>query len=315
LLKKGYSYKNIGDALERSKSSIGYEVKENSVKGKYDPKKAQHKAYVKRHKASFRGKQIVKNSKLRTFIEFELLKDQSPSAISGRIKYKEKHLSNISKNTIYRFLDSPYGQLISNKRKKVKKRSKKNQKVTKLKDRTFIDKRPKIIEKRGRVGDVEADFIVSGRSGKGILLVIVCRKIRIVFIEILYEVSVDEVHKAFLKIQKRFPEMKSITTDNDILLKMHKVLEKLLGLKIYFCFPYHSWEKGTVENANKYIRKYIPKGSDISQYTRCEIEAVEKKLNQRFMECLKFATPQEELNKHRKRIKKNKKTTSIVVKK
>lgn len=184
---------------------------------------------------------------------------------------------------------------------KKKKRPVGRKKATELKDRTFIDKRPKIIDNRARIGDVEADFIVSGRGGKGILLVVVCRKIRVAFLEIIYDVSIDKVHKSFVKIQNRFPEIKSITTDNDILLQMHKTLEKLLKLKIYFCHPYSSWEKGAVENLNKQIRKYIPKGSDLSKYDEEYISLVEEKCNDRFMEILRYKTPKEKLLEHRKR--------------
>ena len=225
---------------------------------------------------------------------------QSPEGISGRIEHHEKSLPDVSKDVIYQFLRSPYGKIIGLLLKK-KKRPIRPLKVTELKDRTFIDKRPKIIDNRARIGDVEADFIVSGRGGKGILLVVVCRKIRVAFLEIIYDVSIDEVHKAFLKIKKRFPEMKSITTDNDILFRMHKTLEKLLKLKIYFCHPYSSWEKGAVENLNKQIRKYIPKGSDLSKYDEEYISLVEEKCNDRFMEILKFKTPTEKLLEHRKR--------------
>lgn len=173
--------------------------------------------------------------------------------------------------------------------------------MTKLKDRTFIDKRPKIIDSRARIGDIEADFIVSGRDGKGIILTAVDRKIRMAFLEIIYDVSIDEVHKSFVKIKNRFPEMKSITTDNDILFKMHKTLEKLLELKIYFCHPYHSWEKGSIENLNGIIRKYIPKGSDLSNYDEEYISLVKDKCNQRYMKVLKYKTPEEKLEEHRKR--------------
>ena len=170
-----------------------------------------------------------------------------------------------------------------------------------LKDRVFIDKRPKFIEKRERIGDAEADFIVSGKSGKGVLLVVECRKLRVSFLEIIHEVTIDNVHLAFQKIKNRFPELKTLTIDNDILFQMHKTLENLLKVKIYFCNPYHSWEKGTVENVNKFIRKDIPKGSDLSLYDKKEIKELEKKCNNRFMECLKFATPKEKLQAHRAR--------------
>lgn len=300
--------REISYALKRSVSTISEEIRKNSVKGKYDSKKAHHKSYIKRHDASFRGQKIISNKKLRTFIENNLLDGQSPEGISGRLKYQEKHLTYVSKDVIYQYLRSPYGKIIGLLLKK-KKRPIRRKKVTELKDRVFIDKRPKIIDNRARIGDVEADFIVSGRGGKGILLTIACRKIRVAFLEIIYDVSIDEIHKAFTKIKKRFPEMKTATTDNDVLLQMHKTLEKLLKIKIYFCHPYHSWEKGSVENLNKQVRKYIPKGSDLFRYDEEFISLVEEKCNNRFMELLKYKTPEEKLEEHRRRKNKYKKTT------
>jgi IS30 family transposase len=302
LLEKKYSFRDIAKALGRSVSTISEEINSNSVGNEYDPKKAQNKAYVRRHTASFRGQKIVVNKELRSFVEKHLLDGQSPAAISGRIKYQEKHLPYVSKDTVYRYLRSPYGKIIGLKLK-IKKRPKKGAPKKKLAERLFIDRRPKIIDKRGRIGDAEADFIVSGRAGRGILLTVVCRKLRAVFLEIIYDVSVDEVHQAFLKIQKRFPELKSVTLDNDILFKMHKTLSELLKLKIYFCHPYHSWEKGSIENANKFIRHYLPKSSDLSRYSKNEISTIEKKCNERFMECLNYATPIEVLARYRQKQK------------
>jgi transposase, IS30 family len=302
LLNREYSLRDIAKALSRSVSTVSEEIKNNSTRGRYNPEKAQHKAYVRRHTASFRGKKIVANKELRSFVEKHLLDGQSPEAIGGRLKHQEKKLPYASKDTIIRFLNSPYGKIIGLKIKK-KKRPKRGAKKKKLSDRTFIDKRPRIIEKRGRVGDAEGDFIVACKSGKGILPVVVCRKLRVTFLEIIHDVSVDEVHKAFLRIKKRFPELKSLTLDNDILFRMHKTLSKLLGMKIYFCHPYHSWEKGEVENTNKFIRKYIPKGSDLSRYTAEEILETERRCNRRFMKCLDYATPEEKLNKYRRKQK------------
>jgi len=108
---------------------------------------------------------------------------------------------------------------------------------------------------------------------------------------------------AFVRIKQRFPEMRTITTDNDLLLQRHKELEGLLGVKIYFCHPYHSWEKGMIENTNGEIRKSIPKGSDISKYSKRFIRGVETKINDRYMECLGYMTPHEALDKYRKQKK------------
>jgi IS30 family transposase len=307
LLDKNYSLRNIASVLKRSISTISEEVSRNSVKGIYDPTKAQMKAYVRRHKVSYRGKKIVNHQELKKFVEQNLLDGQSPEAISGRIEHHEKNLPNVSKNTIYRFLRSPYGKVVGLKLKKKKRPRKRRKKVTQLEDRIFIDKRSKIIEKRGRVGDLEVDFIVSGKDGKGVLMVAVDRKLRVVFLELILEVTVDNVHSSCQQIKKRFPELKSITLDNDLLFQMHKTLEEVLSVPIYFCHPYHSWEKGSVENRNKIIRQFIPKGSDLSRYDKKEIKAVENYLNDRYLKCLKYATPKEKLKKHRDRKKKIKK--------
>ena len=297
--------RSIARALHRSVSTISDEAMRNSVKGEYDPGKAHLKSYVRRHRASYRGKKITADPALNTFVERNLLDGQSPEAIAGRIRYHEKQLPRVSKDTIYRFLRSPYGKVIGLKLKK-KKRPRRRKKVTQLQDRVFIDKRPQIIEKRLRVGDVEADFIVSGRDGKGVLLGVVDRRLRVAFLEIIHHVTIDAVHAACERIKQRFPEMRTATIDNDLLFQMHRVLEKLLHITIYFCHPYHSWEKGSIENVNKIVRKFIPKGSDLSRYDREEIQAVEDFLNDRFMGCLKYATPKEALERHSQRKRKQK---------
>lgn len=248
---------------------------------------------------------IVGSRRLKTFVDGHLYDDQSPEAIAGRLRHREKKFVYVSKDSIYRYIKSVYGRKIESFRKK---RSRGRRKISRkrnfLTDRTFINKRPKCVEKRQRLGDAEADFIESGKSGKGVILVVVDRKTRVSFLKQIIKVKVDRVHQAFLKTQKRFPELKTITTDNDILLQKHKELEKLLGVKIYFCHQYHSWEKGTVENTNKRIRKDIPKGSDISSYSKSFIEKLEQKLNRRIMECLNYKTPSEKLKEARKKKKK-----------
>lgn len=295
--------RNIAGVLRRSVSTVSDELKRNRVRGSYDPRKAHHKAYVRRKYAKYQGMKIVGHPRLRAFVEQALWESRSPESIAGRIKNHERYLPRISADSIERFLRSIHGRRIeAHRRQLIRKRSwrRKRPKVTRLKDRKFIDIRPKIINRRGRIGDVEADFILSGKSGRGILLTIVDRKLRLSFLEKILPVSIKNVHRAFIHIKKRYPELKTITTDNDLLLERHQELEKLLETTIYFCHPYHSWEKGTIENTNGEVRKSIPKGSDISQYSRSFIRSVEVKINHRYMECLKYRTPKEALELHRK---------------
>jgi len=257
---------------------------------------------VRRRNSKYQAMKIVEDPSLKDFVEKGLYDGQSPGNIAGRVCKKEKHLPKIGKDSIYRYVGSIYGRKIENFINKRKHRRKgRGKKVTKLKDRVFIDKRPKYINDRERIGDAEADFIVSGKKGHGIVLTLADRKARVSFIEQILDVSILNVEKAFLRIKKIFPELKTITTDNDVLFRHHKRLEKLLGVKIYFCNPYHSWEKGTIENTNKYIRKDIPKGSDISKYSKKFIHSIEDKLNRRFMEVLNYETPSEVLKRFRKR--------------
>ena len=299
---KKHSLRSIAKSLRRAVSTISDELKRNKVKNVYDALKAQLKSYTRRKYSKYQGKKIVRHSKLRTFVETRLMDDQSPCAIAGRLRKREKDLPSVSKESIYRYIRSPYGRNIEiHRQMKRSRRRGRRTKQQQLDGRTFIHERPQHINKRTRGGHAEADFIVSGKCGHGILLVVVDRKMRVSFLERILVVTILQVHKAFLRIMKRYPEMKTFTTDNDILFRHHKELEKLLGIKIYFCHPYHSWEKGAVENVNKYIRKDIPKSSDLSRYSKKFIASLEEKLNRRAMKCLDYATPQEMLNAFRKR--------------
>lgn len=263
---------------------------------------------MRRRGAKYQGMKIAEHGELKKYVDDNLYDDQSPEAIAGRVTKHEKHLPKVSKNSIRRYIKSVYGRRVEYHRiqqRRKRKRGRKRPKLTKLNDRTFIDKRPKYIQKREIVGDAEADFVVSGKSGKGIILSLTDRRIRISFLERIIEVTIFNVHQAFQKIKGRFSELRSISTDNDILLQKHKELEKLLKVKIYFCHPYHSWEKGTIESTNKYVRKDIPKGSNISRYSKRFIQRLEEKLNRRYMRVLHYKTPQEMLNEYRKRKKRS----------
>lgn len=291
----------IARQLKRSVSTISDELKRNKVKGRYDAKKAQHKTYVRRQNAKYQGKKIVEQPRLQAFVEELLYDDQSPPAIAGRLKQHHQKLPSVSKESIYRYIKSPYGRRLEyyREKKRTKRRGRRPRRGI-FDGRTFIDERPQSINDRKRVGHAEGDFIVSGKSGHGILLVIVDRKLRVVALEQILKPTLQTVTRACQRVKKRYPEWKSMTTDNDLLFQHHKTLEKKLGITIFFCHPYSSWEKGSVENANKRIRRDIPKGSDLSRYSKRFVRLLEEKLNRRFLKCLHYATPAEVLAAYRK---------------
>lgn len=300
LLNKGYSYRDIARTLKRSVSSISEEINNNSVNGIYDPQKANHKAYVKRKNSKYQGMKVVGNFDLWNYLEEKIKEDWSPEAIAGRIRNVDTQIKSISAKGVYKFIYSVYGRNFERfLAYKGKKRKPKGQtKTAQLQDRVFIDKRPKIIEKRRRFGDWEGDFIVSGKNGKGVLLVLYERKAKYTLIKKLMSQKIEEVHRIICELTGGVI-INSLTLDNDIVFRKHKELSEILGIPIYFCHPYHFWEKGGVENTNKLIRRYIPKGSDISQYDDKYIQMVENKLNNRPKKCLNFKTPKEVMLENR----------------
>ena len=291
LLGKRYGIRDIARATGRSPSSISKEIKINSVNGEYDPSKANQKSCARNKYARYQGKKIVQNIGLRKKVDSMLLEGYSPRMISGWLAEAQNKLPNVSDESIRRYLKSPYGKLL--KIPKRKKRRKRGRKRMSLDGRKFIEKRPLAAS----FGDMEADFIVSGKQGKGILLVMMERTTRYLFVKKINKGNMRNVHSAFLGIKERFPCMGNITTDNDILFVRHKELEALMGADIFFCNPHHPWEKGAIENRNREIRKYIPKGSDMSKVSPRKIRNIEEALNNRIMACLRYRSPREKLEK------------------
>lgn len=307
LKRKGYSLRNIAQMLHRSPNTISQEVTLNSTSGQYDPLKANHKAYVKRKYSKYQGMKIVQDKSLSDYVKEKLQQDWSPEQIAGRIKKIDKHIKYASHEAIYKYIYSIYGRQIERylryKGINGKKYGKRN-KNDSIKDRTFIDNRSRIINKRQRFGDWEGDFIVSGKNGKGALLVLRERRARYTIVQKVESRNTDIINEHIYQLTGGLAYFNSLTLDNDISFKKHKQLSELLGCPVYFCHPYHSWEKGGIENENKLIRQYVPKRSDISQYTDEQIRETQDKLNNRPRKCLKFKTPLEMMteNKQFKRL-------------
>ena len=293
LLKKRYSYGDIAEALGRNKSAVSREIRRNSTNGVYDPEKAHHKARAKRLYSKYQGMKVVGNKELRDYVEAKLAKDWSPEEISGRIKEEDTHIKYISPKGVYKFVYSIYGRrLEKHLNYQGKKKSRTRIKTTKLEGRIFIDQRPKIVEHKRRFGDWEGDFIVSGKSGHGVLLVLHERKSRYTLIRKIIRLNMKTAYHYIFEMTSGIV-INTLTLDNDIVFKRHKELSRILGVPVYFCHPYHSWEKGGVENTNKLIRRYIPKGSDISKYSDEYIHMIQDRLNNRPRKCIRYKTPQE----------------------
>jgi transposase, IS30 family len=293
--RQGKTLRWMAKVLDRCVSSISDEIRNNSVNGIYDAKKANHKAFVKREQSKRDCLKIAMNKELQKFVVDNILDHQSPEGISGRLKSVEKGISYASTKAIYKFVESPHGRqiekcLYNNSVKK--KTGKKRGTSVGIDGRVFIDKRPKHIEKRIEFGHFEGDFIESGKDGKGSLLVLVERKTRYPFIAYLEDRSNRNVNRLINELLFGI-SIKSITLDNDISFQKHEELSKLLNSSIYFCHPQSPNEKGTVENRNKAIRRYVKKKSDLSSFPLSHFKMVEEKLRNKFMKCLNYKTPKE----------------------
>ncbi len=281
LLNKGYSVSEIGRELGRHKGSIYREVRRNTVAGSYCSSKAQHKAYVRRKYAKYQAMRIINDMKLRDYIDTHLRLQWSPEQIAGRLAH-EAGLKPISAPTIYKYIRSPYGRQLEYELSLARqKRTKKSQrKVTALKDRVFIDKRPEAANVRAQYGHWEGDFIVGGKHyPKTSLLVLHERVSRYTYVQKISARTAKQVEDRLAEAVRRLGPFKSLTLDNDIAFARHTKLSQLLEAPIYFCQPYHSWEKGGVENANRLIRRFVPKGCNIARFTHKDIAYVENWIN------------------------------------
>jgi len=279
-------------------SAIYRELSRNkSSNGLYLALEADKQAQKRKSKAHQRIR--IPDEFTRKYIEDKIINHQwTPEQISGRLKleYPEHY---VSQETIYQYIYNDYPQLglyLPRKRHRRLPKSKlRKTKGSKIPDRVSIKERPPEIEDRKEFGHFEADCVVSSRKGKGALLTIAERVSRYTIIAKLTEKTSFQANLALSFSLSKYPKglVKSTTYDNGSEFSGHKEVNNVIKMDSYFCEPYHSWEKGTIENRNGVIRYYFPKGTDFSKITEEQIKYVQDKINNRPMKLLGFRTPKE----------------------
>ena len=249
---------------------------------------------------------IVGNMKLREYIETKLLIDDwSPEQIAGRLAH-EIGFEPVSAPTIYKYIRSPYGRQLEHeldlvKKKRSSSKKKWQRKVTALEDRVFVDKRPEAANTRSQYGHWEGDFIVSGKAyGNTSLLVLHERVSRYTLIARIEARTVKAIEDVLIEALPIIGKFKSLTLDNDIAFVRHKKLSEIIEAPVYFCQPYHSWEKGGVENVNRLVRRYVPKSCDISKYSQKDIWDIQHRINDTPRKILDFKTAREVFTMYQK---------------
>jgi len=279
LYRNSVPMRGIARLLERSPNTISRELREKKVKGVYTPKKAQRKTYCRRYLSKRSCMKVSRDPYLSRFVDTHVRLRWSPERMSGHLKLCGYQVST---KAIYRFVyrRSLDNYLIYHKRKQKCRRHK----AQWLDGRQYIEKRPAIATS----GHYEADFVVSSHNQVS-LLVVVDKHTRYTKIERIQNRKHAVVTRAFKKMF-RDTNVKTLTLDNDISFSHWKQLEKILDTIIYFTHPYCSWEKGLVENTNRWIRLFVHKKSDIALATHADIQNALYYLNEIPRQCLNYQT-------------------------
>lgn len=274
---QGNSIRSIAKALQRSPNTISYELTNLKVSGKYLANKASVKAYQKRYYARTWSNKVAKDKRLRSYVDAKLELGWSPKVIAGSAP------ATLSKDAIYRYV-----RLYALSSKLYFKGQPKRKKA--MYKRSLIGERKWIEERilRNELGHWELDFMVSSRS-RAVLLVAVDTLSKRARIELLPDRTKKTVAAGLRRLFKDVIT-KTILTDNDIAFGHWRYFETLLGVPFYFAHPYHSWEKGLVENTNKWIRHFIPKKTDLQTVTEAKILECLAYLNDRPREVLGYKT-------------------------
>lgn len=259
--------------------------------GAYRASYADHRAYVRRKYAKYQGKKICEDRELETFIIKGLILDWNPDEISGRMKEQGK-LFYASKTAIYEWLYSIHGQmyccLLPSMQHRKKKRKGKKTKKEMIPNRIGIEQKP--LDYGTKTGDMETDTIVSGKKTKSKAGITVVKDVFSKLVGLrkissmkpaLNEKAIDDI---IVNLNGRY-----LLRDNGVENKNH---EQAL-VPSFFCHPFSAWEKPHVENENKGLRKYFPKGCDLNEYSQEYISLVEWLLNNKPRKCLGYKTPYE----------------------
>ncbi len=314
--KQGLSIRAIANKLKRSPGTISREFKRNStyrglekMNGIYLPCKAQKKAekrqVLQRSQASWKGPEVY------LYVRDHLKKDLwSPEQIAGRLSIDHPKL-HICHETIYSAIysrenkkDKLWQYLTVKRQKRMKKGGRRVHRESRIPEAVSIDKRSKIVEKRKQLGHWETDNMIGKQTDKTALSVTVERKIKVTLLSKLSAKTADEKTKKLFAKMSVLPEnlRRTMTADNGAENTNHKEITQSLDMLVYFCHAYHSWERGTVENTNGRIRKFIPKGISMDCLDEKTIQIIEWKLNNTPRKCLGFRTPYEKLHEVLKKV-------------
>lgn len=299
---RGKTASDIAEILKRHKSTISRELRRNRAPtyNRYSAHSANKRSVLRNGRRGRRSK--LADRKLRQYVEKMLLKEQwSPEIIANQLTKKFPG-HQISHETIYKFIydaENPKRHKLIKaltrqyRRRKRRGYSRRHHK-THIPSRRSIKERPAQAQDRKQAGHWEADTMVSRKSLAAIGIILE-RKARYVKLAKLKRKSANLLRSAINRRLGRIPRhlRRTITYDNGSENTEHLLVNKRLGTESFFCEPYHSYEKGSIEQVIGLLRRWIPKGCDLSKVSSRQLKKIEKRINARPRKCLQYLTPSE----------------------
>lgn len=291
------SHKEIARRLHRQVSTIGREVRRNSFKSKYYVAiSAQAKTRERRIRANRRYR--LGNPQIEKYVLAKLGRGWSPEQIAGRLRLRY-HRTIVSHEAIYQYVYQAENKKLALweylRRGRKKRRRQHGRSVHRghIPLRVSIRTRSEETNAREEFGHWEGDTM-EGKSHRNGLHVEAERLSRYLMADLVASISSEETIQVQLHQFATLPETvrKSTTLDNGRENHLHFQLREL-GMDTYFCDPYSSWQKGTVENTIGLVRSYLPKGTDLASLSPEELADIVEEINTRPRKRLGYNTPKE----------------------
>ena len=297
---KGTSCKDLAKMLDKHPTTIARELHRNSdANGHYDAQEAHRLAQTRRSRASSQPRPetaLLWDEFAQTLRQH--FRKMSPELYHGRTTQVEGRAS-LSRSWLYELLHRERqqgGDLytgLPRQGRRYRKRLSSDASSSKIPNRIDIDQRPPAVDARNAPGHWEMDTII-GHGHQGVLLTAIERYSRLTRILVLPHRQAKFIALATLEMLLPYrPWVHTITVDNGLEFAAHDYAAKFLNAQFYFCKPYHSWQRGQIEQLNGLVRRTFRKKQSFRHLTREEIAQEEQQLNQMPRKCLGFRTPQE----------------------
>lgn len=311
-LRTKMSVRDIGKLMRRAHTIIGREIRRNGSDRKRYRADGAQRLFEKRKHGRHKGK-VEKCPALKEYIVSGLNRDWSPEEIAGRLKEVAAKKTNgltISHESIYEYIYNKADKweklflLLPQRRVRRKKRGGRKVRNLPIPKGNSIHNRPEIVNERQRYGDWESDVMEFKRTiTKGAVSTQIERKSRLLR---LYRVNrkkspEDKLTALVKSVESLPPELSTTYTfDNGTENRRYPALKELFNIETYLCDPFCSWQKGTVENTNKLLRRYLPRDTDLDALSDEDIYNIQEKLNNRPRKCLNYKTPNEVIHDYLK---------------